>query len=145
MEIDGDIALTENKVFYKDFWSGEFFEIGKYNFDGKSLVFEPGRNKKFGEDEKYTIPATSPWDVEYLTYGNEYLCAWGFDAYYVVGNEQDTLDFYHNDDEHFGSLTEVDQYRYLCNQLTAGADPLADLWDGIQYDEEGENEDEDIL
>ena len=139
MEIDGNIALTENKVFYKDFWNGEFFEIGKYNFDGKSLAFEPGKNEKFGNDEKYTIPATSPWDVECLTYGDGYLCAWQFDAYYVVGNEADTLDFYRNDDEHFASLTEVDQYRYLCNQLTAGADPLADLWDGIIYDDEDED------
>ena len=141
MEIDGDIALTENEVFYKDFWNGEFFKIGEYDFDfdKSNLTFEPNRNKKFGEDEKYTICATSPWDIEYLTRGDEELCVWKFNTYYVVGNEEDTLDFYHNNDEHFASLTEVDQYRYLCNKLTAGADPLADLWDGIQYDEEGED------
>lgn len=65
MEIDGDIALTKNEVFYKDFWNGKFFKIGEYEFDGKCY-----------------------------------------------------------DDEHFASLTDVDQYRYLCNRLTAGADPL---------------------
>lgn len=37
MEIDGDIALTKNEVFYKDFWNGKFFKIGKYEFDGKML------------------------------------------------------------------------------------------------------------
>lgn len=140
MEIDGNFALTENEVFYKDyFWSEEFFKVGEYDFDGKYLVFKPGRNEKFGEDEKYTIPAKSRWDVECLMHGDEELCAWQFDTYYVVGNEADTLDFYHNNDEHFASLTEVDQYRYLCNQLTAGADPLADLWDGIIYDDEDED------
>ena len=141
MEIDGDIALTENEVFYKDFWNGEFFKIGEYDFDfdENRLTFEPNRNKKIGKDEKYTICATSPWDIEYLTRGDVELCVWKFDTYYVVGNEEDTLDFYRYDDEHFASLTEVDQYRYLCNKLTAGADPLADLWDGIQYDEEGED------
>lgn len=140
MNIDGDIALTENEVFYKDFWNREFFKIGKYDFDGKYLVFEPNRNKRFNGIEKYTIPATSPWDIEYLTRGDEELCVWQFDAYYIVGDEEDTLDFYSYDDEHFASLTEVDQYCYLCNQLTAGADPLADLWDGIIYDDEGEDE-----
>lgn len=140
MEIDGNFALTENEVFYKDyFWSEEFFKVGEYDFDGKYLVFKPGRNEKFSEDEKYTIPAKSRWDVECLMHGDEELCAWQFDAYYVVGNEADTLDFYHNNDEHFASLTEVDQYRYLCNQLTAGADPLADLWDGIIYDDADED------
>lgn len=140
MEIDGNFALTENEVFYKDyFWSEEFFKVGEYDFDGKYLVFKPGRNEKFGEDEKYTIPAKSRWDVECLMHGDEELCAWQFDAYYVVGNEADTLDFYRNNDEHFASLTEVDQYRYLCNQLTAGADPLADLWDGIIYDDADED------
>ena len=140
MNIDGDIALTENEVFYKNFWNREFFKIGKYDFDGKYLVFEPNRNKRFNGIEKYTIPATSPWDVEYLTHGDEELCVWQFDAYYVVGDEADTLNFYRYDDEHFASLTEADQYRYLCNQLTAGADPLADLWDGIIYDGEAEDE-----
>lgn len=140
MEIDGNFALTENEVFYKDyFWSEEFFKVGEYDFDGKYLAFKPGRNEKFGEDEKYTIPAKSRWDVECLMHGDEELCTWQFDAYYVVGNEADTLDFYRNDDEHFASLTEVDQYRYLCNQLTAGADPLADLWDGIIYDDADED------
>ena len=46
-----------------------------------------------------------------------------------------TLDFYRYDDEHFASLTDVDQYRYLCNRLTTGADPLADLWDGIEIED----------
>ena len=131
MEIDGDIALTKNEVFYKDFWNGKFFKIGEYEFDGKCLVFKPNRNKLFGNDETYT----SPWDVECLTRGNEELCVWEFDDYYVLGNEEDTLDFYRYDDEHFASLTDVDQYRYLCNRLTAGADPLADLWDGIEHDD----------
>lgn len=140
MTIDDNIALTENEVFYKDFWNEQFFKIGEYDFDGKNLVFEPNRNKKFNNIEKYTIPATSPWDIEYLTNGGEYLCAWEFDDYYVLGNEEDTLDFYSYDDEHFASLTEVDQYCYLCNQLTAGADPLADLWDGIVYDDENEDD-----
>lgn len=140
MTIDGNIALTEREVFYKDFWNEQFFKIGEYDFDGKNLVFEPNRNKKFNNIEKYTIPATSPWDIEYLTNGGEYLCAWEFDDYYVLGNEEDTLDFYSYDDEHFASLTEVDQYCYLCNQLTAGADPLADLWDGIVYDDENEDD-----
>lgn len=136
MEIDGNIALTEREVFYKDFWNKQFFKIGEYDFDGKNLIFTPSRNERLGTNERYTIPATTPWDIEYLACGGEYLCAWEFDTYYVVGNEEDTLDFYRYDDEHFASLTEVDQYRYLCNKLTSGADPLADLWDGIIYDDE---------
>lgn len=138
MEIDGNIALTKEEVFYKDFWNDEFFKIGEYAFDGEHLIFTPSRNERLGTTESYAINATTPWDIEYLTRGDEELCVWKFDTYYVVGNEEDTLDFYHNNDEHFASLTEVDQYRYLCNKLTAGADPLADLWDGIQYDEERE-------
>ena len=138
LKVSGDIALTGNEVFVKDFWNEEFFKIGEYAFDGGNLIFTPSRNERLGTTESYAIHATTPWDIEYLACGGEYLCAWQFGNYYIVGNELDTLDFYTYDDEHFAKLTDVDQYCYLCNKLTAGADPLADLWDGIQYDEEDE-------
>ena len=114
-----------------------YLKVGEYVYKGGSVSFTPNRSRYWA-----TEPVSEKCDDERLLIDRifdlmRYCNDFEFDNYSIETDEiEQTLDFYNESGRHFASLTDADAYDQMHYKLLAGADPVADLWEYEEDEEE---------
>ena len=134
------IGIAENGNVYAELEDESvYLKVGEYNYKDDVVSFTPNRARYWEgnetvsegcEDERLLIDRV----FDLMSYCDHF----DFDDYSIETDEiEQTLDFYDEEGHHFASLTDADAYDQMRYKLLAGADPVADLW---EYDEDEEEE-----
>ena len=132
------IGIAENGNVYAELEDESvYLKVGEYIFKGSTVSFTPNRShywatktvsEHYFDDERLLID-----EISYLI---DWCNCFDFGDYYVETDiNERTLDFYNEKGHHFASLTDADAYDQMHYKLLAGGDPVADLW---EYDEDEE-------
>ena len=133
------IGINNHEVYAET--DDAYLKVGDYTYKNETVTFTPNRAHYWAtdsisekcDDERLLIDRI----FDLMNYCDRFV----FDDYYVETEENDgTLDFYNESGHHFASMGDIDDFANMHNLLLAGADPVADLW---EYTEDEEEEDDD--
>lgn len=132
------IGIAENGNVYAELEDeSAYLKVGEYIFKDDTVSFTPNRSHYWTtktvsekcDDERLLI--------DRIFYLMNYCNNFDFDDYSIETDEiERTLDFYDENGRHFASLTDVDAYDQMHYKLLAGGDPVADLWEYEEDEEE---------
>ena len=133
------IGINDHEVYAET--DDAYLKVGDYTYKNETVTFGPNRAHYWA-----TEPVSEKCDDERLLIDRifdlmRYCNDFDFGDYSIETDEiEQTLDFYDENGSHFASLTDADAYAQMHYKLLAGADPVADLW---EYTEDEEEEDDD--
>ena len=134
------IGINDHEVYAET--DDAYLKIGDYTYKNETVTFAPNRSRYWTtetvsekcDDERLLIDRV----FDLMRCCNQF----DFGDYYVETEENDgTLDFYDENGRHFATMTDIDDYANMHNRLLAGADPVADLWEYTEDEEEEEADD----
>ena len=118
-----------------------YLKVGEYVYKDDMLTVTLNRAYYWGDDPLRVGCIYEQLLLSEISSILDYCNFFDFDNYRIETSAvEQTLDFYDENGHHFASLTDADAYDQMRYKLLAGADPVADLW---EYTEDEEEEDDD--
>lgn len=141
------IGIDDKNVYAELEDESVYLKVGEYNYKDNVVSFTTNHSHYWATvpDRGYhwaTETVSEKCDDERLLIDEIfYLIDWcnrfDFDDYSVETDiNERTLDFYDEKGHHFASLTDADAYDQMHYKLLAGGDPVADLWEYEEDEEE---------
>lgn len=114
-----------------------YLKVGEYVYKGGSVSFTPNRSRYWATETVSEKCDDERLLIDRIFYLMNYCNNFDFDDYSIETDEiEQTLDFYDENGRHFASLTDADAYDQMHFKLLAGGDPIADLWEYEEDEEE---------
>lgn len=134
------IGINDHEVYAELEDEAVYLKVGEYVYKDGTVSFTPNRAHYWTtetvsekcDDERLLIDRI----FDLMRYCNDF----GFGDYSIETEENDgTLDFYDENGHHFATMTDIDDYANMRNRLLAGANPVADLWEYVEDEEEDDD------
>lgn len=135
------IGIDEKNVYAELEDEAVYLKVGEYVYKDDMLTVTLNRAHYWGDDPLRVGCIYEQLLLSEISSILDYCNFFDFDNYRIETSAvEQTLDFYDENGHHFASLTDADAYDQMRYKLLAGADPVADLW---EYTEDEEEEDDD--
>lgn len=132
------IGINNHEVYAET--DDAYLKVGDYTYKNGTVSFTPNRSHYWTTETVSEKCDDERLLIDRIFYLMNYCNNFDFDDYYVETDEiERTLDFYDENERHFASLTDADAYDQMHYKLLAGGDPVADLW---EYEEDEEEDDD---
>lgn len=135
------IGIDDKNVYAELEDEAVYLKVGEYVYKDDMLTVTLNRAHYWGDDPLRVGCIYEQLLLSEISSILDYCNFFDFDNYRIETSAvEQTLDFYDENGHHFASLTDADAYDQMRYKLLAGADPVADLW---EYTEDEEEEDDD--
>lgn len=134
------IGIDDKNVYAELEDEAVYLKVGEYVYKDDMLTVTLNRAHYWGDDPLrvgciYEQPLLS--EISSIL---DYCNFFDFDNYRIETSAvEQTLDFYDENGHHFASLTDADAYDQMHYKLLAGGDPVADLWEYTEDEEEDDD------
>lgn len=117
-----------------------YLKVGEYVYKGGSVSFTPNRSRYWATETVSEKCDDERLLIDRIFYLMNYCNNFVFDDYTIETDENDgTLDFYDENGRHFATMGDIDAYDQMHYKLLAGGDPVADLWEYTEDEEEDDD------
>lgn len=132
------IGINDKNVYAELEDESAYLKVGEYIFKDNAVSFTPNRSHYWASDETVSEKCDDErLLIDRIFYLMNYCNNFDFDDYTIETDENDgTLDFYDENGRHFAIMGDIDAYDQMHYKLLAGGDPVADLWEYEEDEEE---------
>lgn len=132
------IGVDDKNVYAELEDESVYLKVGEYIFKDNAVSFTPNRSHYWASDETVSEKCDDErLLIDRIFYLMNYCNNFDFDDYTIETDENDgTLDFYDENGRHFAIMGDIDAYDQMHYKLLAGGDPVADLWEYEEDEEE---------
>lgn len=132
------IGIDEKNVYAELEDESVYLKVGECVYKDDMLTVTLNRARYWGDDPLRVGCIYEQLLLSEISSILDYCNFFDFDNYRIETSAvEQTLDFYDENGRHFASLTDADAYDQMRYKLLAGGDPVADLW---EYEEDEEEE-----
>lgn len=134
------IGIDDKNVYAELEDEAVYLKVGEYVYKDDMLTVTLNRAHYWGDDPLRVGCIYEQLLLSEISSILDYCNFFDFDNYRIETSAvEQTLDFYDENGHHFASLTDADAYDQMRYKLLAGADPVADLWEYTEDEEEDDD------
>lgn len=134
------IGIDDKNVYAELEDEADYLKVGEYVYKDDMLTVTLNRAHYWGDDPLRVGCIYEQLLLSEISSILDYCNFFDFDNYRIeTSTVEQTLDFYDENGHHFASLTDADAYDQMHYKLLAGGDPVADLWEYTEDEEEDDD------